>query len=67
MTDIKEEIIGILDNLEIPKLSTLEATARIADEIIALFPTSKSYPNEYKPSTSKETVNINNWLEENKP
>ena len=38
----------------------------IEKEIIALFPTSKSYPNEYKPSTSKETVNINDWLEENK-
>ena len=38
-----------------------------ADKIIALLPTTKSYKEEYKPSTSKETVNINEWLEENKP
>ena len=35
-------------------------------ELLEQLPTSKSYPQEYKPSTSKETVNINDWLEENK-
>ena len=48
-----------------------ESDRRQADKILALFPTSKSYPQEYKMygyenTNDQSTVNIDKWLEENK-